>query len=80
MTDQEGGTVKRFASAPPAMSAQAMAASRASLAQGAATGAALAQRGVNVDLAPVADVPASSTNFLGGRAFGRSPARVSQSA
>ena len=80
MTDQEGGTVKRFASAPPAMSAQAMAASHASLAQGAATGAALAERGVNVDLAPVADVPASSANFLGGRAFGRSPARVSQSA
>jgi beta-N-acetylhexosaminidase len=42
-------------------------------AEGAATGRALAAMGVNVDLAPVADVPATARSFLGTRAFARTP-------
>jgi beta-N-acetylhexosaminidase len=40
------------------------------------TAACLRPLGVNVNLAPVLDVPNSPTNFLGSRAFSRSPARV----
>jgi beta-N-acetylhexosaminidase len=80
MTDQEGGDVKRFLSAPPASSAAAMGAAgpATAFAQGRLTGAALARRGVNVDLAPVADVPTVAHSFLGTRAFGTNPQRVAQ--
>jgi beta-N-acetylhexosaminidase len=80
MTDQEGGDVKRFLSAPPASSAAAMGAAGSSVAfrQGRLTGSALAKRGVNVDLAPVVDVPSVSHSFLGTRAFGTNPQRVAQ--
>ena len=82
MTDQEGGDVKRFLSAPPASSAAAMGAAgpATALQQGRLTGSALAQRGVNVDLAPVADVPTVDRSFLGTRAFGTTPQRVAQTA
>jgi beta-N-acetylhexosaminidase len=80
MTDQEGGDVKRFLSAPPTSSAAAMGAAGPATAfqQGRLTGSALAQRGVNVDLAPVADVPMVAHSFLGTRAFGTTPQRVAQ--
>ena len=80
MTDQEGGDVKRFLSAPPASSAAAMGAAGAATAlqQGRLTGSALVRRGVNVDLAPVADVPMVAHSFLGTRAFGTTPQRVAQ--
>jgi beta-N-acetylhexosaminidase len=83
-TDQEGGPVKRVADAPPTMSAQAMGRTpdpRATAeAQGRATGRALLALGINLDLAPVSDVPTTSDNFLGERAFSRSTRRVVQGA
>jgi beta-N-acetylhexosaminidase len=80
MTDQEGGIVKRLASLPPNASAAQMGASGTAAAQGDATGRALARLGINVDLAPVADVPVASASFLGSRAFGRSATVVSRAA
>ncbi len=65
-TDQEGGEVKRLPWAPPNLSAQALGTRPASRSQssGAAAGAALAAAGVNVDLAPVADIPAGGQDFI----------------
>jgi beta-N-acetylhexosaminidase len=76
-TDQEGGPVRRL-SGPPALSAPAMAARGAAYVrqQGAATGTFLHGAGINLDLAPVSDVPNSPTNFLVGRAFARQPGQV----
>lgn len=78
LVDQEGGTVKRFASAAPNRSAQSM--SRLSLTNieraGRATARDLADRGVNVDLAPVADVVTNRGNFLGTRAFSGTASQV----
>jgi beta-N-acetylhexosaminidase len=70
--DQEGGTVRRIANAPPTESAAAMGAAGPHIAraQGVATGKALHKLGINVDLAPVSDVPDSPSTFLGSRAFG----------
>jgi beta-N-acetylhexosaminidase len=65
--DQEGGSIKRIPWAPPTLSPPQIGADgRAATArsQGAATGTALAALGINVDLAPVADVPASTSSFL----------------
>jgi len=78
MIDQEGGLVRRL-DGPPARRASEIgrAGPAAARAAGRATGRFLAGVGVNVDLAPVADV-ARPGSFLEdtGRAFGRSPARV----
>jgi beta-N-acetylhexosaminidase len=65
--DQEGGSIKRIPWAPPTLSPPQMGADgRASTAQaqGLATGQALRGLGINVDLAPVADVPSSTSSFL----------------
>jgi beta-N-acetylhexosaminidase len=65
--DQEGGSIKRIPWAPPTLSPPQMGADgRASTAraQGAATGQALRGLGINVDFAPVADVPSSTSSFL----------------
>ena len=78
--DQEGGIVKRFATLPPRTSPRTMAARRTARREGARTGAALRDVGVNLDLAPVADVPQVRGSFLGSRAFGRSTAGVARSA
>lgn len=73
--DQEGGSVRRVAWAPPTISVPRMGA-RGSTAvarqQGKRTGAALGALGVNMDLAPVADVPRSRDSFMyrQGRTFG----------
>ena len=80
--DQEGGSIKRIPWAPPTLSPPQMGADgRASTAtsQGSATGAALAGLGINVDLAPVADVPASTASFMyqQGRTFSFSPSVTS---
>lgn len=60
MTDQEGGDVKRFAWAPPKHSPMAIGrkadVAAAAHSEGTLTGAALRAAGVNVNLAPVADV------------------------
>jgi len=68
-TDQEGGTVKTFPELPPAKWARAMTSAREAFLSGRATAAGLAQAGVQVDLAPVLDLPDGP---LGSRQF-RSP-------
>jgi len=82
--DQEGGEVKRLPWAPPNLSAQALGTHPASRSQssGAAAGAALAAAGVNVDLAPVADVPAGPQDFIAAqhRAFSTSRFTVANDA
>jgi beta-N-acetylhexosaminidase len=81
--DQEGGPVKRIPWAPPWLSAPQM--GRIGLAsvarsQGAMTGSALLALGINVDLAPVADVPASTASFMyrAGRTFSFSSTRTAR--
>jgi beta-N-acetylhexosaminidase len=65
-TDQEGGLVKRIPWAPPNRSAQQLGTLPTSqvVQSGRETGLALAKDGVNVDLAPVADVPAGPQDFI----------------
>ena len=66
-TDQEGGTVKRISWIPPTLSPPQMGASGSvsqALDQGKETGVAMLGLGVNNDLAPVADVPASTSSFI----------------
>lgn len=76
--DQEGGPVKRLAELPPRRSPQALSeqGAAAARAEGRATGGALARLGVNVDLAPVLDVPAGRESFVFDRAFGTRPETV----
>lgn len=69
VTDQEGGEVKTFPWLPPATSARATRSEADARAAGAATGRALRGVGVDVDLAPVLDLPDGP---LGSRQF-RSP-------
>jgi beta-N-acetylhexosaminidase len=66
-TDQEGGDVARLGWAPPTLSAPEMGALGSvttASAQGKAAGYILRCAGINSDLAPVADLPASSTSFM----------------
>jgi len=66
-TDQEGGSIKRIPWAAPTLSPPQMGSiGLASTArqQGAATGQALLGLGIDCDLAPVADVPASTDSFM----------------
>jgi beta-N-acetylhexosaminidase len=79
--DQEGGPIKRIPWAPPTLSAPQMGRiGSASIArtQGASTAAALRGLGIDVDLAPVADVPASTSSFMyrAGRTFSFSATRT----
>jgi beta-N-acetylhexosaminidase len=65
--DQEGGTIKRIPWAPPTLSPPqmgALASTPIAQAHGLATGQALKALGIDVDLAPIADVPASTSSFL----------------
>lgn len=66
-TDQEGGLVRRLDWAPPKRSAAEMGQLSADRVRtiGQHTGAGLAAVGINLDLAPVADIPRSPTNFIG---------------
>lgn len=75
MTDQEGGEVKRLAG-PPNLAAADMSSPRMALGEGAATGRLLRSVGINVDLAPVADVEQVAGSFLGTRSFGSDPRTV----
>ena len=79
MTDQEGGTVKRLPG-PPYLAPADMTSVAVASAQGTATGRLLRSVGVNVDLAPVADVERVPDPFLGTRAFGSRPNVVEQRA
>ena len=77
--DQEGGVVKRFPDMPPRYSAPEMGSSgRVKLAydQGRATGYALRASGVNVNLAPVADLDLPPEHVMRTRSFGSGPRRV----
>jgi beta-N-acetylhexosaminidase len=78
--DQEGGTVKRLTSLPPSTSPAVMARRGTARREGARTAAGLRDVGVNLDLAPVADVPRSAGSFLGTRAFGRTAGAVADAA
>lgn len=75
MTDQEGGDVRRLPGAPE-LAPAAMSSTAVAHAQGVAAGRLLRSVGVNVDLAPVADVERASSSFLGTRSFGSNPAVV----
>jgi len=81
MTDQEGGIVRRIPWAPPSQSARTMGSGTVTNArtQGILTGQALRADGVDVDLAPVGDVPRYTSSFmwLDQRTFGFEPATVS---
>ena len=77
-TDQEGGPIRRLVGAPP-VAAPAQIAPTSAQGQGLATAQALTARGINTDLAPVADVIGPG-GFLGSRSFGASPARVAAGA
>jgi beta-N-acetylhexosaminidase len=67
--DQEGGAVRAFPALPPARSAHGMRSKARAYAAGRSTGLALSRIGVQVDLAPVLDLPDGP---LGARQF-RSP-------
>lgn len=71
--DQEGGEVKRLSGPPTLSPPQITATGRVSVAgsQGRATGRYLKGLGINMDLAPVVDVPTSRSAFIyqQGRAF-----------
>jgi beta-N-acetylhexosaminidase len=65
--DQEGGSIKRIPWAPPTLSVPRMGqldSTTVAREQGAATGSALRALGINVDFAPVADVPATTASFM----------------
>jgi beta-N-acetylhexosaminidase len=80
MTDQEGGEVKRLPGAPQ-YPASKMSDPTVAAAQGRATARLLKSVGVNVDLAPVADVTRTD-GFMTqeSRTFGNSPAAVARAA
>jgi beta-N-acetylhexosaminidase len=73
--DQEGGVVKRLPG-PPTLAPSAMRTAVVARAQGIATGRYLRGLEINIDLAPVLDVPTSSADFISSRAFATSPAAV----
>ena len=80
--DQEGGAVKQVPWAPPTRSPPQMGADNSAaeaLDQGTATGTALRALGVNMDFAPVADVPATPRSFMlqSGRTWSSSAIRTS---
>lgn len=79
--DQEGGVVKRFPDMPPRYSHPQLGdINRKSLAfdQGRATGWALDHHGVNVDLAPVADLDLPPNHTMRSRSFGANRYRVAR--
>jgi beta-N-acetylhexosaminidase len=77
--DQEGGEIRRLPG-PPFADAANMGSASAVRRQGRLTARALKRVGVNLDLAPLADVSSGSSSFLGDRAFGTSPSRVASRA
>jgi beta-N-acetylhexosaminidase len=82
MTDQEGGSVRRFRWAPPAAAAAELGRlGEAAIRRRAhATATALERLGVDVDLAPVADVPGVPGSFIAAqqRAFSPVSARTAK--
>lgn len=82
VTDQEGGTSRRFRWAPPAASGEELGrlTEGAVRMRGRATAQALERLGVDVDLAPVADVPSVEGSFIARqrRGFSTVPARAAK--
>jgi len=79
--DQEGGIVKRFPDMPPRYSAPEMGRiNRKALTynQGRDTGGALHRAGVNVDLAPVADLDLAPEHVMRSRSFGSNRYRAAR--
>ena len=81
--DQEGGSVKRVPWAAPTISVPEMGrigSTTVARGQGARTGAALRHLGINVDLAPVADIPRTTASFMyqQGRTFSFDPKRTAR--
>jgi beta-N-acetylhexosaminidase len=81
--DQEGGQVKRLPAGPPTLAPPQMAATGnpgVAGQQGAATAHYLRRWGINMDLAPVADVPTFGGAFIWrqGRAFSFNAGRVAE--
>jgi beta-N-acetylhexosaminidase len=81
--DQEGGTVRRVPWAAPTIPVPEMGqigSTKVARAQGARTGAALRRLGINVDLAPVADIPRSTASFMyqQGRTFSSDARRTAR--
>lgn len=74
--DQEGGSVRRFAWAPPTVSAAGMGTAPVARAQGSGAAAALRRARVAIDFAPVADTISTPRSFLGTRSFGSEPSLV----
>jgi beta-N-acetylhexosaminidase len=65
--DQEGGSVKRIPWAPPTLTVPQMGSlgsTSTARSQGASTATALRGLGINMNFAPVADVPASTDSFM----------------
>ncbi len=82
VTDQEGGLVRRFRWAPPVSPAVELGrlGEAAIRRRGRDTGIALDRLGIDVDLAPVADVPVGERSFISlqERGFSTIPARVAK--
>ena len=76
--DQEGGGVRVIPWIGPGRTAPAQASSNTVGSDARAAGAQLRADGVTVTLAPVADLPTIDGAAVGGRTFGREPARVQQ--
>ena len=79
--DQEGGIVKRFPDMPPRYSAPEMGEMNdksVAFSQGRATGRALRAAGVNINLAPVADLDLPPEHVMRARSFGSGPRRVAR--
>jgi beta-N-acetylhexosaminidase len=65
--DQEGGSIKRIPWIPPTLSPPQMgqlASTSVARSQGSATGLGLRDLGINLNFAPVADVPSSTASFM----------------
>src|SRR4029079_16871161 len=82
MTDQEGGTVRRFRWAPPSASAEELGrlGEAAIRRRGHDTATARERLGVDIDLAPVADVPSVPGSFIAAqrRGFSSVPTRTAK--
>ena len=79
--DQEGGIVERLPALPPQLSPYTIAQNddrQAAVLEGRATGFQLRELGIDVNLAPVLDVPVSEQQFMAPRAFGTTPEQVSR--
>lgn len=77
--DQEGGEIRRI-DGPPRRNPRAYTSAKQARDAGRAAGQVLRRWGVNVNLAPVADVPDSPSSFLRLRAFGSDPRVVAERA